>query len=91
MRGFGQARTRVTLNGAPLNDAESGELFFIDLADFLATAGDIQIRRGVFGLSGIGGAARHHHDAARLEPSFTIHGGLGSFGTRRLVAHSTRA
>ncbi len=56
VRGFGQARTRVTLNGAPLNDAESGELFFIDLADFMSTAGDVQLSRGVFGLSGIGGA-----------------------------------
>ncbi len=56
VRGFGQARTRVTLNGAPLNDAESGELFFIDLADFMSTAGDVQLSRGVFGLSGIGGS-----------------------------------
>ena len=43
IRGFNQAQTRMTLNGAPLNDAEDGELYFIDLADFLSTAGDIQI------------------------------------------------
>jgi len=86
VRGFGQARTRVTLNGAPLNDAESGELFFIDLADFLSTAGDVQLGRGVFGLSGIGGSLDITTTPSRLEPSFTIHGGLGSFGTRRLVA-----
>ena len=56
IRGFGQARTRVMLNGAPLNDAESGELFFIDLADFMSTSSDVQVQRGVFGLSGLGGA-----------------------------------
>lgn len=86
VRGFGQARTRVTLNGAPLNDAESGELFFIDLADFLSTAGDVQIGRGVFGLSGIGGSIDITTTPSRLEPSFELRGGLGSFGTRRLVA-----
>ncbi len=86
VRGFGQARTRVTLNGAPLNDAESGELFFIDLADFLSTAGDVQLGRGVFGLSGIGGSLDITTASAALEPSFTLQGGAGSFGTRRLVA-----
>lgn len=83
VRGFGQARTRVTLNGAPLNDAESGELFFIDLADFLSTAGDVQLRRGVYGLSGIGGAVDVTTAAPATEPSFRLHAGFGSFGTRR--------
>jgi iron complex outermembrane recepter protein len=86
VRGFGQARTRVTLNGAPLNDAESGELFFIDLADFMSTAGDVQLGRGVFGLSGIGGSLDITTTSAALEPSFTLQGDAGSFGTRRLVA-----
>jgi len=86
IRGFGQARSRVTLNGAPLNDAESGELFFIDLADFLSTAGDIQVRRGVFGLSGIGGAVDITTAHPPLEPQFTIHLGGGSFDTQRFSA-----
>ncbi len=86
IRGFGQARTRVTLNGAPLNDAESAELFFIDLADFLATAGDIQVQRGVFGLSGIGGAVDITTAAPALEAGFSLHLGAGSYGTRRVNA-----
>jgi iron complex outermembrane receptor protein len=86
IRGFGQARTRVSLDGAPLNDAESGELFFIDLADFLTTAGDVQIQRGVFGLSGLGGAVDITTRTPSLTPSFTLEGGAGSFGTRRFAA-----
>lgn len=86
LRGFGQSRTRVTLNGAPLNDAESGELFFIDLADFLSTGGDIQVQRGVFGLSGIGGAVDITTAPASLEPGFSFHLGAGSYNTRRAVA-----
>jgi len=83
IRGFGQARSRVTLNGAPLNDAESGELFFIDLADFLSTAGDVQVRRGVFGLSGIGGAVDLTTAHPPVDPAFSIHHGGGSSETRR--------
>jgi iron complex outermembrane recepter protein len=83
IRGFNQALTRVTLNGAPLNDAEDGELYFIDLADFLSTAGDVQIQRGVFGLSGIGGAVDVTTAPPSLEPAFSLESGLGSFGTKR--------
>ncbi len=86
IRGFSQSRTRVTINGAPLNDAESGELFFIDLADFLATAGDVQLQRGVFGLSGIGGALDFTTATPALEPSFRLAAGVGSYGTQRFVA-----
>jgi iron complex outermembrane receptor protein len=85
IRGFGQARTRVMLNGAPLNDAESGELFFIDLADFMATAGDVQVQRGVFGLSGLGGAVDFTTAVPRVTPEFSVHAGAGSYGTRRLT------
>jgi len=84
IRGFGQARTRVMLNGAPVNDAESGELFFVDLADFMATAGDVQVQRGVTGLSGLGGALDFTTAQPSVEPSFSAQVGAGSFGTRRL-------
>ncbi len=84
IRGFGQARTRVMLNGAPLNDAESGELFFIDLADFMSTAGDVQVQRGVFGLSGLGGAVDFTTASPAVRPSFTLYYGGGSYGTSRL-------
>jgi iron complex outermembrane recepter protein len=84
IRGFGQARSRVMLNGAPLNDAESGELFFIDLADFVSTAGDVQVRRGVFGLSGLGGSLDFTTALPAVERRLSIHTGAGSYGTRRL-------
>ncbi|HVO10154.1 MAG TPA: TonB-dependent receptor [Vicinamibacteria bacterium] len=85
VRGFGQAHTRVTLNGAPLNDAEDGELYFIDLADFLSTAGDIQLGRGVFGLSGIGGSL-DITTTPNTGHAALVEGSLASFGTRRLTA-----
>ncbi len=83
IRGFNQAQTRMTLNGVPLNDASDGELYFIDLADFLATAGDIQVQRGVFGLSGIGGAVDITTAPPSLTPAFTVTTGYGSYNTKR--------
>ncbi len=56
LRGFDMRRTAVSLNGVPLNDASSHSVFFVDLADFLATTEDIQVQRGV-GTSLYGGAA----------------------------------
>jgi len=85
IRGFNQAQTRVSLNGVPLNDASDGELYFIDLADFLATAGDVQIQRGVFGLSGIGGTVDITTAPPALTPSFTATSGFGSYNTKRLA------
>lgn len=83
IRGFGQARTRVALNGAPLNDAESGELFFIDLADFMSTTGDVQVQRGVAGLSGLGGSVDFTTASPAVRPAFTLQYGAGSYGTSR--------
>ncbi len=85
IRGFGQARTRVMLNGAPLNDAESGELFFIDLADFMSTAGDVQVQRGVSGLSGLGGALDFTTASPSVQPAFSVQFGAGSYNTKRLT------
>ncbi len=60
LRGFDMRRTAVSLNGVPLNDAESHGVFFIDLTDFLSTTEDIQVQRGVgttaYGGSAIGGS-----------------------------------
>jgi iron complex outermembrane recepter protein len=86
IRGFNQAQTRMTLNGVPLNDASDGELYFIDLADFLSTAGDIQVERGVFGLSGIGGAVDITTAPPAMQSSFSLFTGYGSYNTKRLTA-----
>jgi iron complex outermembrane receptor protein len=56
MRGFSQNRIGVQLNGVPLNDAESHEVFWIDLPDFAEDVQDVQIQRGI-GSSLYGGAA----------------------------------
>ncbi|SFC46040.1 iron complex outermembrane recepter protein [Parapedobacter composti] len=47
IRGSDGQRTNVTINGIPLNDAESLGSFFINLPDFASSIENIQIQRGV--------------------------------------------
>ena len=47
IRGTDPTRINVTINGIPLNDAESQGVFWVDLPDFASSTEDIQIQRGV--------------------------------------------
>jgi iron complex outermembrane receptor protein len=87
IRGSDQTRINVTINGIPLNDAESQNVFFVDLPDLASSAQSIQIQRGV-GTSSQGAASfgasvnvnTHAHDE---EASVQISGLLGSFNTQK--------
>ncbi len=47
IRGTDASRINITLNGIPFNDPESQGTFFVDIPDFVSSAGSIQIQRGV--------------------------------------------
>ena len=47
IRGSNLTRINVTVNGLPLNDAESQGVWFVDLPDIAASSENIQIQRGV--------------------------------------------
>ncbi len=87
LRGFDQARMAVTINGVPLNDAESHEVYWIDLPNFPDSLEDMQIQRGagtsVYGGNAVGGTV--NLETARLAPgkgtSFNL--GYGSYATAK--------
>ncbi|MEA3478963.1 MAG: TonB-dependent receptor, partial [Bacteroidota bacterium] len=56
IRGTDATRINVTLNGIPLNDAESQAVFWINVPDLASSVDNIQIQRGV-GTSTNGSAA----------------------------------
>ncbi len=56
IRGTDANRINVTINGIPLNDAESHSVFWVDLPDLASSTEQIQIQRGV-GTSTNGAAA----------------------------------
>jgi len=88
LRGFDMRRTAVSLNGVPLNDAHSHGVFFIDLADFLATTGEIQVQRGVgtnlYGGSAIGGSVELTTRRPLAERRLRLSTLAGSHGTAKL-------
>jgi len=47
IRGTDASRINITLDGIPLNDAESQQVFWVDLPDLASSTGSIQIQRGV--------------------------------------------
>ncbi len=88
IRGFDQTRIAVNVNGVPLNTPESHQVYTIDLGDFAAGLGLIQIQRGpgtaLYGSPAVGGVV----NLESAGPPTTA-GGLfeilaGSFGTSRV-------
>ena len=94
IRGTDMSRINVTLNGVPLNDAESQDVFFVDFGDLSSTLGKIDVQRGVGtstnGTASFGGSINFETKENSLEPAFQFTGVVGSFGTRKIaVAAST--
>ena len=60
IRGFDQSKIGVMVDGVPLNDNESHQVYWVDHGDLLADAKDVQIQRGIgnslYGSSAFGGS-----------------------------------
>ncbi len=87
IRGFPQRRIAVTINGIPLNDPESREVYWIDHPDLAASAQEIQVQRGVgataYGTTALGGSVNVETVPYREEREFRLEAGAGTFGTQR--------
>lgn len=85
IRGTGLQRINVTVNGIPLNDAESHGVFFVDLPDLATSVSNIQIQRGVGtstnGAAAFGASIDIQTHELHEEPYAEISGGGGSFNT----------
>lgn len=91
IRGSDPTRVNVTINGVPLNDAESQGLFWVDLPDLAASAAEIQVQRGVGSSTNGAGAfgATINLDLSRVEaePFAVLTNSAGSFATRKHSAY----
>ncbi|MFW6020111.1 MAG: TonB-dependent receptor [Bacteroidales bacterium] len=87
IRGTGLERINMTINGIPLNDAESHGVFFVNLPDMASSVSNIQIQRGVGtstnGAAAFGASVDIQTLELRDEPYAEITGGGGSFNTLR--------
>jgi iron complex outermembrane receptor protein len=89
VRGFPQRRISVLINGVPLNDPESHEVYWIDHPDLLASTSEVQLQRGV-GSALYGGASLGGTVAVETAPfgelahsSATV--AYGTWETKRLM------
>jgi iron complex outermembrane receptor protein len=87
IRGSDATRINVTLNGIPLNDAESQGSFFINLPDLASSVDNIQIQRGVgTSTNGAGafGASLNIQTTTRRDSAYAeLNNTYGSFETWR--------
>ncbi|MBL7776212.1 MAG: TonB-dependent receptor, partial [Saprospiraceae bacterium] len=87
IRGSDPTRINVTINGIPLNDAESQGVFWVDLPDLASSAAEIQVQRGVGvstnGAGAFGATVNLDISRVQAEPFAVISNTLGSFNTRR--------
>jgi iron complex outermembrane receptor protein len=90
IRGVGQTRLNVTLDGVPLQDPEDQALYFSNFGDFASAVDSIQVQRGV-GTSSVGSASYGGSvNFASVNPSdrrgLEAQVGGGSWGSGRATA-----
>jgi iron complex outermembrane recepter protein len=87
IRGSDQTRINATINGIPLNDAESHGVFWVNMPDFASSVENVQIQRGVGtstnGAAAFGASLNFQTDTRRDEAYAELDNGFGSFNTWR--------
>ncbi|GIV61956.1 MAG: TonB-dependent receptor [Rhodothermaceae bacterium] len=87
MRGFGQRRIAVAINGVPQNDPEEHNVFWINFFDIEGAVEDIQVQRGAasafYGPTAIGGAINIVAMPYRPYPYAEVKVGYGDFDTQQ--------
>ena len=85
IRGVDPTRTNVTINGIPLNDAESHGVYWVNMPDFASSTDNIQIQRGVGtstnGAAAFGSSINIKTDNIQKEAYASIDNSVGSFNT----------
>ncbi|MFC5626801.1 TonB-dependent receptor [Algoriphagus winogradskyi] len=85
IRGSDQSRINVTVNGIPMNDAESHGVFYVNMPDFASSVDNIQIQRGVGtstnGAATFGASLNIQTDTRKDEPYAEISNSVGSFNS----------
>lgn len=81
IRGVDPTRINVTINGIPVNDAESQGVFWVNMPDFSSSVENIQIQRGVGtstnGAAAFGATINLQTNAVRKNPFAEVTYGVG--------------
>ena len=87
IRGTGPSRINVTIDGIPINDSESQQVFWVNMHDLASSISDIQVQRGVGtsknGAAAFGASVNFRTETPSNEPYAEISSSVGSFNTFR--------
>ncbi len=87
IRGTDVKRINVTIDGVPVNDAESHGVWWVDLPDLASSADNIQIQRGVGtstnGAGAFGATINFQSAALNREPYAEFNSSYGSYNTSK--------
>ena len=87
IRGTDANRTNITVNGVPLNDAESHGTFFVNMPDFASSLSSVQVQRGVGtstnGAAAFGASINMQTEGLNAKPYGEISTSIGSFNTNK--------
>jgi iron complex outermembrane receptor protein len=87
IRGTDGSRINVTVDGIPLNDAESQQVFWVDLPDLASSVDNVQVQRGVGtssnGAGAFGASVNIQTVSPEIKPFTEINSTAGSYNTFR--------
>ncbi len=87
IRGTDANRINMTVNGVPLNDAESHGVYFVDFPDIASSLSAVQIQRGVGtstnGAAAFGASINMQTELLNTKPYAEISSSYGSFHTNK--------
>lgn len=87
VRGTDGTRINVTANGIPVNDAESHNVFWVNLPDFASSVKDMQVQRGAGtstnGAGAFGASINLQTGDFSMKPYAEFNGSYGSFNTHK--------
>lgn len=94
IRGTDASRINVTIDGIPLNDPESQQVFWVDIPDIASSVDNIQVQRGVGtssnGSGAFGATVSIQTKNPEKEPFAQLSTSYGSFNTsRRMIEAGT--
>ena len=83
VRGTDPSRINITANGIPMNDAESAQLYWVNMGDFASSVQSMQIQRGVGtstnGAGAFGATVNMQTENIGMEPYFGLDLSGGSY------------
>ncbi len=87
IRGSDQSRINVTINGIPVNDAESHGVWWVNMPDIVSSVNDLQVQRGVglstHGAGAFGATINLQSTTPRDKTYAEINSSAGSFNTMK--------